>query len=151
MKTLIVYGSKRGKTRELAEMLNDYFRKNGINSEVKNAWETTVVMVTEADILIFASSTWADGDLQADFIELERNLFDTDLSGKYAAVFGPGNSRFPRFCEAVEILQARLKNNNAKLLINSLKIDRLADTDNETLMEWAEELLPEILDIIENK
>ena len=150
LKTLIVYGSKRGKTAEMAGQIMDVLAAGGIEAKVLNAWEASVRDILGADVLVFGSSTWADGDLQSDFIELERELESADLRGKYAAVFGPGNSRFPRFCEAVEILQARLKNCGARLINESLRIDRLAGSDKAETEAWAEGLAAGIMELEKN-
>jgi flavodoxin I len=145
--TLIVYGSKRGKTAEMAEAIKTILEKREIISVLRNAWEASLSEILASDILVFGSSTWADGDLQADFIDLERELSDADLTGKFAAVFGPGNSRFPRFCEAVEILQERLKNSGASLLLESLKADRLAANEMAETRVWAEKLADKIIEL----
>ena len=96
------------------------------------------------DIFVMGSSTWADGDLQEHFRPFEIEMEDIDMSGKFAACFGPGNSRFPRFCEAVEILQARLKSSGARIIIPSLKSDELSGTVESDTEDWARALVREL-------
>ncbi|MDA3850854.1 MAG: flavodoxin domain-containing protein, partial [Spirochaetaceae bacterium] len=121
MKILILYASRRGTIRQMAELigssLNDY------QVDLKKAGNISVQELKDYGLLVFGSSTWADGDLHEDFDQLERDLRDVDLKGIYGAVFGSGNSRFRYYCEAVDILETRLKHCNCKMIIKSLKSD----------------------------
>jgi len=137
MKTAIIYASKRGKTREMSEQIRDILAQYDVNSEILKAKMIGPDDLMKYDVLILGSSTWGHGDLQDDFQKLEREMEDLDLTGKYAVCFGPGNSRFPRFCEAVEILYHRAKNCNAKILNSSLKVDQLGDNIEDKTEEWA--------------
>ena len=61
-----------------------------------------------------------------------------ELKGKKAAVFGPGDSSYSLFCEAVDILEKRLKECGAEIIIDSLKIDGDGDLHLKEAEAWGE-------------
>jgi len=66
---------------------------------------------------------------------------DLDLSGIKAAVFGSGNSRYAYYGEAVDILEAKVKIQGARLILPSFRQDMMMESpDGEEVMHWAEEL-----------
>ena len=136
----IIYGSKRGTTRKMAELIQKTLVEAGVDTVVKGVYESKSGDLSVNKFNILGSSTWSDGDLQVDFIEFERAMDGLELKGTFCAVFGPGNSRFPFFCEAVEILQAKLISCGAKLLVSSLKTDELKGKIEEETIIWAEKL-----------
>jgi len=70
-------------------------------------------------------------------VEFEDKLRSVDLTGKKAAVFGPGESSYPRFCKAVEILEGTLKNCGAELLAGALKVDVLEGDHDNKIKAWS--------------
>ena len=136
----IVYGTKRGVTGKMARNISDILSKHLISVDIKNVFEEKPGNLINYKINILGSSTWSDGDLQVDFLEFERGMDDIDLTGTYCAVFGPGSSRFPHFCEAVEILQSKLISCGASLLLPSLKVDELGGRTEAETAAWAEKL-----------
>ncbi|MBN2511079.1 MAG: flavodoxin domain-containing protein [Spirochaetales bacterium] len=136
----LIYGTKRGTTKIMANIIGQTLMDHGSEVKVKNVFEAQPGDLPAHRINILGSSTWSDGDLQIDFVDFERRMDELDLQGTFAAVFGPGNSRFPRFCEAVEILQAKLVSLGARLLVPSLKVDELAGRLEQDTKAWAETL-----------
>lgn len=149
MKIAVVYSSKRGKTREMAEIISGDLKAVDPGLLCAEASEVQAAELEAYDFLVMGSSTWANGDLEEGFIELERDLADFRFNGKKGAVFGPGNKRFPRFCEAVEILENRLKNCGVKILVPSLKTDHLSGQVLEETREWSLKLKATVESIVE--
>jgi len=141
MKILIVYASRRGTTRKIADIVSERLEAKGYLAEKKKASTVKAADLLNYDILLLGSSTWEDGDLHEDMDQIERDLRDLDLKGKYGAAFGTGNSRFRYFCEAVDILETRLKHCGAELLLPSLKSDIMEKKLEDESEEWAKELL----------
>jgi flavodoxin I len=56
-----------------------------------------------------------------------------DLTGIAAAAFGSGDTAYPRFCEAVHLLEDQLKAVGAELMVDGLKIVLNPDTEEDLL------------------
>ena len=145
---IIVYASKRGTTAAMADAVADEMKKNGINPLVKNVFEVKPSDLTQYKFILLGCSTWSDGDLAEDFIEFEREMDSLDLAGHFCAVFGPGSSRFRFFCEAVNILEAKLRSLGGRMLLPPLKVNEMAGGIEEECREWAAVLCEEIQQII---
>ena len=110
MKTIIVYGSSTGTTKDIADRIAEKF---GVAADdVRDAADFDAEDVANYDLLIFGSSTWDDGELQDDWSDLVEDIADQDLSGKKVALFGCGDSEGygDTFCDAVGILKEELSN-----------------------------------------
>ncbi len=143
---LIVYGSTRRKTARIAAVLGKTLEEAGISAVIKNVFETSPGELNEYPYVVLGSSTYGQGDLQQDFLRFELGMDDLDLTGCKAAVFGSGNSRYPFFAEAVDILEARLSILGARLLISGLRQDMMTQLpEGEEVHHWARELAAAIL------
>ncbi|WP_345947220.1 flavodoxin domain-containing protein [Natroniella acetigena] len=79
------------------------------------------------------------GELQDEFLDFYDNLSGVDLVGKQAAVFGPGDSSFGEdiFCKAVDILEVKLEELGAEVIIEGFKWDGEA---KDKIEDWANNL-----------
>jgi flavodoxin I len=103
-KVILIYGSTTGNTETLAE---------GVVSGLKRgATEVTVKDVTEAEV---------DKD---DFVDFYNKMDKVLLTGKKAAVFGPGDKEsYPdTYCGEVNILDRDLRNTERRLLLKVLRL-----------------------------
>ncbi|MCK5735137.1 MAG: flavodoxin domain-containing protein, partial [Spirochaetaceae bacterium] len=94
LRVLIIFGSTKGRTGRIAEILSDALSKKGLMPVLKNVFEAKPVELLDYKYIVLGSSTYGQGDLQRDFLEFERGMDDLDLSGIKAAIFGSGNSRY---------------------------------------------------------
>jgi flavodoxin I len=141
---IIVYGSKRGMTASMASVITEELEKHGVRVISKDVFEAKPDELNDYKYIILGCSTWSDGDLAADFIDFEREMDDLDLRGHYCAVFGPGSTRFRFFCEAVNILEAKLRSLGGRMMLPSLKVNEMAGDSEEESRAWAEVLAGEI-------
>lgn len=110
MKTIIVYGSSTGTTKDIADRIAEKF---GVGADdVRDAADFSAEDVADYDLLIFGSSTWDEGELQDDWADLISDVAEQDLSGKKVALFGCGDCEGygDSFCDAVGILKEELSN-----------------------------------------
>ena len=143
-KVLIIYGSKQGKTAAMARVIADVLEARNISVVCKDVFEAKPDELKEYKFIILGSSTWSDGDLQSDFIDFEREMDNLDLKGHYGAAFGSGSSRFRFFCEAVRILEAKLRSLGCRIILPSLMVNDLERRSEEESREWAAVLADEI-------
>ncbi|MDC7232177.1 MAG: flavodoxin domain-containing protein [Spirochaetales bacterium] len=143
-KVLIIYGSKQGKTASMASIISSTLDEKKIPVLCKNVYEARVEELKDYKFIILGSSTWSDGDLQSDFIDFEREMDDLNLKGHFGAVFGSGSSRFRFFCEAVRILEAKLRSLGSRIMLPSLMVNDLEGRLEDETREWAAVLADEI-------
>ncbi len=146
--TIILYGSKQGKTEAMASHISSVLKERGIENVCKNVFSASPSELKDYKIILLGSSTWSDGDLQSDFIDFERGMDDIDLKGHFGAAFGSGSSRFRFFCEAVRILEAKLRSQGSRILLPSLMVNDLEGRHEQESREWAAVLADEIEQIL---
>ena len=145
VKVLVIYGTTMGNTETLAETIVSELKSYEVETTLKNVTDATVDELSDYDIILLGSSTWGDGELQDDFAVFYSDLEKIDLTGKKAAVFGPGDSSYDQFCKAVNILEECLKKCGVKLLLDGLKIDGEIGDSTEMITEWSQQLAISII------
>jgi len=146
---LIAWASRTGNTGHLAQRILEVLEQRGIEGTLQPAREVEWDRIQDWAALVFGSPTYGAGDLHPDWDGPERKLRDVRLAGMPAAVFGCGNPRYVTPWWAVDILENRLKNGGARLVVPSYKADtmegfRVRDADPwiqglATALEAAEE------------
>ena len=107
----LFYGSDTGSTEEIVNDVQNAFPKEITLHDIAKASKEDI---EQYDKLIFASSTWGDGDLQADWEDFETNLQEIDFSGKTVALIGVGDQEgYPdTFCNALGHLYEHVSDAN---------------------------------------
>lgn len=107
----LFYGSDTGVTEEYSQKIQEAFSKEVV---LHNIADSSVKDIESYDKLIFASSTWGEGDLQADWEDFEDNLSDIDFSNKTIALMGVGDQDTygETFCDALGHLYSYIKDGN---------------------------------------
>ena len=141
-KILIIYGSSTGNTENVAESVKEALGSCGLEVRLKNVKDTQPGELKEYETIILGSSTWGMGELQDDFVAFEQGLKKINLDRKKGAVFGCGDSiMYPdTFCEAVHILEKRLKSCGARIIADSLKIDGEIESSQKRAQDWAKKI-----------
>lgn len=115
-KTGIFYGSTTGTTESVAQLIAN--RLGVALADVHDAGKMTAGMLASYEALILGTSTWGDGELQDDWYDGVRILRNADLSGKYVALFGCGDSESycDTFCDGMGVLYEELKDKGCKFV-----------------------------------
>lgn len=135
-RAIIVYGSTTGSTEMLASYIGEGVKESGLDVTIRNVVDVNPDDLLAYDIILLGSSTWGEGDLQDDFVPFYEQMDDLSLAGKKAAAFGPGDSSYDMFCEAVNLLEEQLKDCGAKIIAPGLKIDGDVIAAEEAAQEW---------------
>jgi flavodoxin I len=120
MKIGIFYGSCGGTTAKVAEMLAKEF--NVDEDDVINMEEDydDLDQFLDYDILFIGSSTWGQGDVQRDWVDvlLEIEEEDIDFSSKTIALFGAGDCKThgEHFVSALGKMYDVFKSKGAKIV-----------------------------------
>jgi len=107
----LFYGSDTGSTEDIVERIKNNFPKD---IDLYNISSCSKENIEQYDKLILASSTWGDGDLQADWEEFENNLSEIDFTNKTVALIGLGDQDgyADTFCNALGHLYEHVKEAN---------------------------------------
>ena len=137
---LVIYGSTTGNTESAAHTIAKVMAANGLKTITKNVSAVGLSDFAQGyEIIVLGCSTWGDDDieLQDDFAEFYEGMDDLDLSGQKLAVFGCGDSSYPHFCGAVDLLEEKLESLGADLVAEGLKIDGDPDDSQDEILDWA--------------
>ncbi len=107
----LFFGSDTGSTETIVDDVKNAFSKEITLHDISKA---TKEDIEQYDKLIFASSTWGDGDLQADWEDFETNLEKIDFKNKTIALIGVGDQEGyeDTFCNALGHLYEYVKEGN---------------------------------------
>ena len=110
----VFYGSTTGTTEDVARRIAE--KLNVPSAHIFEVSKLTEALVNEYDVLVLGSSTWGAGELQDDWYDGVNVLKKCDLSHKYVALFGCGDSDSysDTFCDAIGIIYEDLKDTHCK-------------------------------------
>lgn len=137
---LILYASRRGDTERVARRIGEILTEEGLAVRVEDVRGWTLERLLPYRFVLLGSSTIGDGDIQPSMETVERRLRDADLSAWAGAAFGTGASRYVRFGWAADLLEARLRNSGARILMPRLKVDTLEGLNFNETVAWARRL-----------
>lgn len=106
----VFYGSTTGTTENIARRIAE--KLNVPQGDIHDVSALTDALVKEYDVLMLGTSTWGAGELQDDWYDGVKVLKQADLSHKFVALFGCGDSDSygDTFCDGIGILYEDLKN-----------------------------------------
>lgn len=102
MKLAIVYASITGNTEELAEILCGCFRNQGMETDCYSLEDFSLSSISDYDSFVIGTYTWGDGDVPDEFLPLQQELLRSPQ--RVRGIFGTGDSFYPKFCGAVDLL-----------------------------------------------
>ncbi|MFV0255340.1 MAG: flavodoxin [Erysipelotrichaceae bacterium] len=138
MKVTIVYGSTTGNTERVAEIIKENLSAHEVTLSNVTACDNSCL--SDADLVLFGSSTWGYGDLQDDFAEYIETLDNSVLAGKNVAVFGCGDEEgFGEvFCNATEIIKTKVEELGGNIITANLKISNDPEDSMAQIIEFAQ-------------
>ncbi|BBN98310.1 flavodoxin domain-containing protein [Sporolactobacillus terrae] len=131
-KVIIIFASETGNTADIASKIAEGVRQGGLDPVVKDAFDTDAEELLAYDGILLGSGTTGDGDLPYEALDLYDGLDTLNLRGRLAATFGSGDTAYDLFCGAVDTLEKKLIEREAKIVLPSLKIDVTMSPDEET-------------------
>lgn len=112
----VFYGSTTGTTEDVARRIAE--KLNVPSAHIFDAAKLTEALVSEYDVLVLGTSTWGAGELQDDWYDGVKVLKKCDLSHKFVALFGCGDSDSyaDTFCDGIGIIYEELKDSKCKFV-----------------------------------
>ncbi|MBD2872887.1 flavodoxin [Paenibacillus arenilitoris] len=122
-KILVVYASMTGNTEEMAEAIAEGAREAGAEVVAKDAFDASPDELAEYEGIIIGAYTWGDGELPDEFLDFYEGMESLELGGKRAAAFGSGDTSYPIYCGAVDLIEERLRKLGASIVSESIKFE----------------------------
>lgn len=144
MKCLLLYGTLSGSTMTATELVAASLRESGHEALTLSVDQANSKMLASYNAVVIASPSWedrgVDGQPLPEVRQFIESLTSSDLDGKKIALLGLGDTAYPQFCGAIDIMEKMLKNIRIIPSIESLRIDRYYSVpDNEhKVAAWAE-------------
>lgn len=113
MSITIIYGSDGGCTRKIASKI-----ASKVNAKTLDIKKAQTADFENCSLLILGCPTYADGDLQTDWIDHYEKLEEADLQGRKVALFGMGDQmNYPdSFVDAIGILYDTVAERGARVI-----------------------------------
>jgi flavodoxin short chain len=142
----IVFASMTGNTEEIAGLVEESLKENGVDVEVHECTEVHPTDFQNADIAVIASYTYGEGELPDEIVDFHDGLADVDLSGKVYGVIGSGDTSYDDlFCKAVDDFDEVFAKTGAKKGADNVKIEFEAnDEDKEKIKLFAKDLVSKL-------
>lgn len=143
---LIVYGSTTGNTEYVAGVVGRVLGAQGFSVTTVDAGQAEASgLCDNYDFVLFGCSTWGHDtiEFQDDFVDLFDNFEKINAEGKNTAVFGCGDTAYPYYCGAVDVIAEKLNEMGAKVLGSRLKIDGDPQSEEAAIEVWAEQVSKE--------
>lgn len=126
-KVLIVYGSVTGNTESIARAMARQLEEAGHEVALRNAADVTSPKGLAAgfDAVLFGCSAWGEEEveLQDDFAPLAEAFGEMGLGGRNLAAFASGDSSYPHFCGAVDVIEANGRAVGANIIAEGLRVE----------------------------
>ncbi|MFT3688273.1 flavodoxin domain-containing protein [Paenirhodobacter sp.] len=123
-RVIIGYGSESGNARSLAERLGAEPALQSLVLDVRALNDIRHEDLDKRDLLVIISSSFGDGDPPPNAEDFMTRLQRTgDLSHLRYAIFGLGDTAYPRFCGFTKALDAALKERGATEAITRVDAD----------------------------
>jgi flavodoxin I len=136
-KCTVVYTSISGNTEKMAEAIADGIRATGCEVDVKDMFFAKANELAEYDGLLLGSCTWGDGELPDEALYFYEELDELNLQGKKAAAFGSCDSNYDSYGAAVDLLEEKLRDRGAEIVVDKLKVELLpTDEDTQSCREY---------------
>lgn len=143
MKCLLVYGTLSGSTMTAAELAAAELRTSGHEVDVVGVEEASHDKLSLYGALIVASPSWEDQGKDGQPLPEIRKFLETvtteDLKNKKIALMGLGDTSYPHYCGAIDVMEEMLKKISITPAVTSLRVDRYYSLrENEDYVKiWA--------------
>lgn len=138
LRAIIVFGSFVGNTETLAGYVKRGLEQAGHVVVMKDVVYADVRELLDYELVLLASPTYEPKMVQDDMIDFYEKLTQLDLAGIRAAAFGPGDTAWPDFCEAVHYLDKRLRERGAQIVAAPLLVDGVVEEHEKEAVAWGQ-------------
>lgn len=132
-KAILVYASMSGNTELMATYIAEGVKDKGVQLDVKECFEIEPQELSNYDGVIIGSYTWGEGELPDEFQDFYDEMDLLDFHFKKSAVFGSGSTLYSTYGGAVDLLEEKLKERGAEVIVAPLKVELTPDDKDQLL------------------
>jgi flavodoxin I len=148
MNILIVFATYSGATQTVATIITKILKDKGHTVTVMNPKQTKTENIQSSHLVVLCSPSWdvnaKDGQPHEDFFSLIERTDTILFEGKQFAIVGLGDSSYPHFCGAVNVLESFVAQKKGTLKTASLRIDGFFYDEakhTKTIQDWVIHLI----------
>lgn len=102
MKVAIIYSSVTGNTKELAKQLYRILLEKSADVSIFRIDRFHLSHLSKYDAVVIGTYTWGNGEIPKEMWDLYQAIELLNIKDITTAVFGTGDSFYPKFCGAVD-------------------------------------------------
>ena len=139
VKPTIIYGTETGNSKKVASQLLTNFKKNKIQAKTADVFQYDAAKLEKETLALFVMSTQGEGEFPQNAIAFYEKLKTSkaNLANLKYAVLGLGDTSYPLYCYAAELLDEALAKLGAQRILPLIK----ADVDYaDVVTEWEKSL-----------
>ena len=143
----IIYTSITGNTELVCQQVTEYLEKHDHQVSLERCQLTDITTLKDCDCLIFASPTYAHGELQVYFQQFLNKISDQYFTNQPCAVIGLGDPKYDDdyTVESARILSDFFEARGAHQILSPLKVERCPLPQLETkVKEWTNQLISKL-------
>ncbi len=132
----ILFGSQGGNAKNLAHVISESLRDEGIDFEVTDMGELDPESISDLTQILIVTSTYGDGeapDNASEWLSFLKFSDDIKLNHLGYAVIGLGDTYYPHFCQCGKDFDYYLSKRGAHALVQRLDCDLYYE---EQYQEW---------------
>ncbi|UII57551.1 flavodoxin [Cytobacillus spongiae] len=147
MKIGVVYASMSGNTEAIADIITEELKARKYEVELVDMLSVQSPKdFLNYDLTFLGMYTWGDGDYPDECLDIMEELEDFDLEQQPFALFGSGDTSYPDFCGALDLLDTLIKAQGGITFVDPLRIEFNPDPEDE---EQIKKFVAEALAIFE--
>jgi flavodoxin I len=123
MKVAIIYSSVTGNTKELAEELYQILLEEVVDVSIFRIEKFPLSLLCKYDVVMIGTYSWGNGEIPKEMWDLYQAFELRKTKDITTAVFGTGDSFYPKFCGAVDQFRDMLYVHTS--LVATLKVELL--------------------------
>ena len=136
MKIGVFYASMSGNTEAIADLIVKELKEQNHEVELKDI----VDMDSAADLLDYDMTyvgmyTWGDGEYPDECLDVTDELEQMDLQQYPFALFGSGDTAYPEFCGALDLLKDLIEAQGGVTVGEPLRIEFNPEPEDEEMIQ----------------
>ena len=108
MKIAIVYASVTGNTKDLAGVIYRNFLPYSKNVQLYQVEDFPIEKLNRFEAVVVGTYSWGDGEIPKEMWKLYQAFENLEKKELVTAVFGTGDSFYPKYCGAVDLFRDML-------------------------------------------
>jgi len=125
VKPTIIYGTETGNSKKVASQLLTNFKRNKIQAKTADVFHYDIAKLEKETLSLFVMSTQGEGEFPQNAVAFYEKLktSNANLSNLKYAVLGLGDTSYPLYCYAAELLDETLAKLGAQRILPLVKAD----------------------------